>query len=873
MKSIFVRICLGVLAGALGTGLQWSLWHWIGPNQFILLYPTVILSALYGGLPAGLATTVTCAVTSIFLFFAPAYNFKLSTPAEALVILIFVMIGVAITSLITILQKRTFQLQREKLQRRDEALRALLLQNMLHGFALCEMIFDRKGRPQDLVFRDTNSAFERLTGVKNAKGKQLTEIAPRIKETNPTLMETFARVSTGGTPEIFETEIPDLRRWFSFSIYSPMPGHVAMIFDNITDRKVAETRINESHALLTVIFENSFQLAGLLEPNGTVVRINRQAREFIVQKQSDFLGKPFWKTPWWAHSTELQERLRKSIQTAANGQLDRFEATHIDRNGAIAYIDFTIQPVRNNKGEIIYLIPEGRDITDRKRTEMALLESEQRLRTIIESEPECVKVLDQTGKILEMNKAGLAMLEVDSLGEAQKYSLFDFVKPQYRQNFAALNENVLNGQSGKLEYEITGRKGTRRWLETNAGPLRDEKGQVHALLAITRDISDRKNAEQNEERRHELERKIAVIAETAPGALTSFCLRPDGTITLPYVSPTWESFFQLTQAEVLEHGELVFERVHPDDRERVKKSIDISAKTMSPWREEFRILNSKRGEIWVEGHSSPFRESDGAIIWHGFITEITERKHSAQALLEAKTNAEATARAQANFLDIAAHELRTPITSLSLLLQLANKQFERGIPPDSSILKKLKAPADRLAALVADLLDLSRLEKGILVLRRVPTDIPKLIDESVAEFQVQAPSRQFIFEKPEQPVKMTVDPIRINQVLSNLLDNAVKYTPTKTTIRIKLYILPSALRVSVIDQGPGISRKNQESIFSAFSRGTSNETVRTSGLGLGLSVSRRIIELHGGTINVTSEEGKGSTFYFELPIPPESSHE
>ena len=137
----------------------------------------------------------------------------------------------------------------------------------------------------------------------------------------------------------------------------------------------------------------------------------------------------------------------------------------------------------------------ARDITERKRAEQALAQSEGRLRQIIETEPECVKVLGANGSLLEMNPAGLAMIEADSLEQVRGRSVYRYIAPGHREAFVALTEKVLRGGSGTLEFELVGLKGTRRWLDTHAVPLRDAGGGASGLLAITRDITERKSAE------------------------------------------------------------------------------------------------------------------------------------------------------------------------------------------------------------------------------------------------------------------------------------------------------------------------------------------------------------------------------------------
>ena len=161
--------------------------------------------------------------------------------------------------------------------------------------------------------------------------------------------------------------------------------------------------------------------------------------------------------------------------------------------------------------------PLVRKLVDSERATRAantlLRDSEQRLRIIIETEPECVKVVSPEGRLLEMNAAGLAMLEAESLGEAQNGLLMDFILPEYRDAFWALHSHVMRGESGALEFEVRGLRGTRRWLETHAAPMRDAVNEVVSLLGVTRDISARKQAEVALRRAHD---ELEIFAATDP---------------------------------------------------------------------------------------------------------------------------------------------------------------------------------------------------------------------------------------------------------------------------------------------------------------------------------------------------------------------
>ncbi len=170
----------------------------------------------------------------------------------------------------------------------------------------------------------------------------------------------------------------------------------------------------------------------------------------------------------------------------------------IARDGTERPISDSAAPIRDDSGDVngvVGVVLVFSDQTAERTVKRELRKSEQHLRAIIEAEPECVKLLDQSGKLLEMNPAGLAMLEADSLQDVQGRGLIGFISPEFHAAFRALHKRVMRGGSGTLEFEITGLKGTRRWLETHAAPLRDANGHVSMLLGITRDITERKAAE------------------------------------------------------------------------------------------------------------------------------------------------------------------------------------------------------------------------------------------------------------------------------------------------------------------------------------------------------------------------------------------
>ncbi len=271
-------------------------------------------------------------------------------------------------------------------------------------------------------------------------------------------------------------------------------------------------------------------------------------------------------------------------------------------------------------------------------------------------------------------------------------------------------------------------------------------------------------------------------------------------------------------------------------------------------------------EVVVLVNSAPVLKTDGKIMAGISVAmDMTSQFQLKKELEKAKEIAEKAVQTKSQFLDVAAHELRTPVTAISLLLQVTQRSLSKGIPVDQTVLDRLRFQGERLSRLVVELLDVSRLERGIVALKLESSDLVELISESVEELKMRVPHRLVSWIKSREPVLISMDRLRIYQVLSNLLDNANKYSSSDKAIEVRLERVEGKVRVLIEDFGPGISEKLQQELFNPLTRGQSEHEERTSGLGLGLYISRKIIELHLGKIGVISTVGQGSVFYFELP--------
>jgi PAS domain S-box-containing protein/diguanylate cyclase (GGDEF)-like protein len=265
------------------------------------------------------------------------------------------------------------------------------------------------------------------------------------------------------------------------------------------------------------------------------------------------------------------------------------------------------------------------DVTERKRAEESLRESEKRLRAIVNAEPECVKLVNKEGDLTEMNAAGLAMLEADSVASVRSHTLIEFVVPEHRAAFAALHRSVICGESGILEFEVVGLKGGRRWLETHAVPLSGAIGESTTLLGITRDITERKRAEsklRESEARHR-----AMFEQAAVGIVHSSL---EGQLLL--VNPT---FCKVSgHAPEAATSLRIEDLIHPED---IHWCIDgraqILAGTMAIYEKELRMLRKDGAVHWVNVTTSLVRDAGGEPAYFiSIVNDISERKRAEREL-------------------------------------------------------------------------------------------------------------------------------------------------------------------------------------------------------------------------------------------------
>jgi PAS domain S-box-containing protein len=379
----------------------------------------------------------------------------------------------------------------------------------------------------------------------------------------------------------------------------------------------------------------------------------------------------------------------------------------------------------------------------------------------------------------------------------------------------------------------------------------------------------------------ESERRFHTITDNLPGVVYQRLLTPAGEISYPFFSARVRELFGVTAEEAMADASKILNTVHVDDFDRLTASIKESAQQLSVWDHEYRVVRRDGAFRWMHAKAVPHRRENGDVLWDGIITDETERKIAEMSLgvanqLLTSTNQRLSTMYETahHFVDNVAHEFRTPLTVIKEFASI----IEEGLVGDlnaeqSDYLRVICARVDDLNGLVNDMLDLSRLEAGLIGVSRRECGITDIVGraETLLERRAKASNVDFAVELEAGLPPLFCDPEKIGRVLINLGINAFKYGGDKGGVRLwaRRSANPREIVIGVTDCGPGIPADKLEMIFDRFKQaGGLRDT--SKGFGLGLSIVRELADLNLGEIAVESAVGEGTTFSLTLPVfdPP-----
>lgn len=598
--------------------------------------------------------------------------------------------------------------------------------------------------------------------------------------------------------------------------------------------------------------------------DGTYINVNHGFTEIMGYNEDEVIGKL---------STELEiwyipdDRKKFTELLTENNTVDNYETIFRAKDGTLKTGLISAKLITiNNEPHILSI---ARDITSRKETEDALKLSEQNYREIFNSTYEAIFIHDaETGSYTDVNDAMLKMYGYESFDEIKDKSIADLSADtgEYTGEQALKHlQNTMNQGPQTFEWIAKRKDGTEFWIEVTLKKtlISGEK----KILAVARDIGERKLAL---EALKDSETKYRLLVDHSSDLIWS--LQKSRIIT--YLSPSWLRVTGYLPESLI--GKSFTELFHPDDLISIYEyfsTLYISKQSsLSP---EYRIKHTDGNWHWhIANGSSVFDEKGTFISFVGISRDITERKDAEKELLFAKQKAEESDRLKTAFLQNMSHEIRTPLNGIIGFSNLLN-DLDNSREDISEYTSMIQQSGKRLLEIVNNILDLSKIETGLVKTVNISFSINSLLSSLFSFFNpiAEVKGLQLICNnmyREEETIAVS-DEIKLNQIFTNLLNNAIKFTH-EGSIEFGYLIIGEDLQFYVKDSGIGINTEMRKRIFERFTQAEESISRQFEGAGLGLAISKGLVELLGGKIWVNSNPGKGSIFHFTIPfIPAEAS--
>jgi PAS domain S-box-containing protein len=514
----------------------------------------------------------------------------------------------------------------------SEARYRSLFQNMREGFAHCKMEF-RQGEPQDFVYLDVNHAFEPLTGLQGVVGRRISEVIPGVRESNPELLKIYGRVSLTGAPETFESYVAPLGRWFSVAAYGAAPEHFVAVFDNITERKQAEERLRASEARYRLIADNTSDVIWTMDVassrityvSPSVGRLRGYSpEEVLTQSLGDILTPESYGqvTSLLAERAAALESGDESARTAAA------EMDLTCKDGSVVATELVATLLTDARGHVTDVVGVSRDITQRKKAEAALRQSEERARLLadmLERSSQPFTTAKPDGRIEMANAAycGLVGYSQDELRTLNWVT--DLTPLEWREVTPAfLAEVRMKGNPVRYEKEYVRKDGLRVPVEILANLVRDSTGEPSYYYAFVTDLTERRQAQQALQQSEQRYRELFENAQFGVYRST-----PDGRILL--VNPAMLAMLGYSFREELAERNLEADGFEPGyDRGWFKDTLERHGRIRD---HEAKWTRRDGNPVYVLESAIAVRDAHGAVLYYdGTVEDITARKQIADAL-------------------------------------------------------------------------------------------------------------------------------------------------------------------------------------------------------------------------------------------------
>ena len=573
-------------------------------------------------------------------------------------------------------------------------------------------------------------------------------------------------------------------------------------------------------------------------------RLNKtDLKEVIGKTDFDFFSKE--------HATKAYNSEQEIIKTGCS-IIDEEEHT-VFANGEVAWSKVSKYPLYDQNKNIVGTWGISTDITKQKEVELRIKEREARYHLLSDITIEGI-VIHENGIIIDSNPSLVKML-----GYSQKETLgkhvIDFVSPDDKK---VVEKNINKDSESSYKINLVKKSG-----ELFAAEIESKTIKIHGSnlrMAAIRDMTKRKQAE---DALRDSEMRMRSITDSAYDAI--LMMDPEGNIS--YWNPAAERIFGYSSNEALGenlHRFIVPKKYHKAHDKAFPKFVKTGEGKAVGKTLDMTAIRKDKTKVFVQLSLSAVKMSSG---WHsiGIIRDVTEQKQSEEELMKAKTIAEEATKAKSEFLANMSHEIRTPMNAVIGFAGLMKKTELTAKQQD--YINKIDSSAKSLLGIINDILDFSKMEAGKLKLEDVDFHLDDVLDNIMNMNSNKAAEKDIELINSignNVPRLLRGDPLRLGQILLNLVNNAVKFTE-KGHVMMKTELIKEEehrcqIKFSVIDTGIGLTNGQKNKLFSAFSQADSSVTRRFGGTGLGLTISKRLVEMMKGKIDVQSEFGTGSTF-------------
>ncbi len=638
------------------------------------------------------------------------------------------------------------------------------------------------------------------------------------------------------------------------------------IFRDITARKQTEEALQQSSKKWEAIIAASPDGIGMVTLDGKIQLMSDKLAlmyGYSVEEKDHSVGTSIFDFIDPSNHAQLRENIGILLAGKDNHRITEYLAVKKDKS--LFYVDVNSTVLLDSQGNPESILFVERDITDRKQAQEALFNERTLFRTIIDLIPDAVYVKDTEGRKLLANPT-----EVHLAGKNSEQELIgntDFNLYPDEEAIRAFEEDQYVLQSGNPVLDVDGtlidKEGKLHRLLVSKVPLRDIRNRITGIVGITHDITERKQAEDDLKQastRLELATRAGGVGVWDYDIVHNILLWDDQMLSL----------YGLQQQDFEGKYQAWLTCLHPEDVVQADIEISMAIRGEKEFNTEFRVVWPDGTHHTVRALASVVRDETGTPLrMIGTNWDITEQKNTETALIQAKQTADIANKAKSEFLANMSHEIRTPLNGVIGFTDLLQKTPLNKI--QRQYVENVNTSGHSLLGIINDILDFSKIEAGKMELDLIKTDIIELAEQTsdIIKYHASQKGIELLLNiQPEIPRFGIVDPIRLKQILINLLGNAVKFTESgEVELKVTFAKTDEAsgkFTFSVRDTGIGITELQQKTLFKAFTQADSSTTRKFGGTGLGLTISNMLAEKMGSKIGITSVPGSGSTFFITV---------